>query len=66
MIAHGLTDPGRKRKGNEDSLGFKPAIGLAIVADGMGGHQSGEVASQIAVETLQEFITRAHQDREMT
>ena len=66
MIAHGLTDAGRKRKGNEDSLGFQPAIGLAVVADGMGGHQSGEVASQIAVETLQEFIARAHQDREMT
>jgi serine/threonine protein phosphatase PrpC len=63
---HGLTDAGRKRKSNEDSLGFQPTVGLAVVADGMGGHQSGEVASQIAVQTLQEFIGRAHQDRELT
>ena len=64
--AQGLTDAGRKRKGNEDSLGFQPGIGLAVVADGMGGHQSGEVASQLAVETFQDFIARAHRDRELT
>ncbi len=64
--AHGLTDPGRKRKGNEDSLGYEPGIGLSVVADGMGGHQSGEVASQLAVEALSDFVARAHRDRELT
>ncbi|HEV8674082.1 MAG TPA: PP2C family serine/threonine-protein phosphatase [Methylomirabilota bacterium] len=66
LEAHGLTDPGRKRKGNEDSMGLDPALGLAIVADGMGGHQSGEVASQLAVEKIRDFVARAHQDRDLT
>lgn len=64
--AVGHTDPGRKRKGNEDALGVDPDIGLAVVADGMGGHQSGEVASQLTVETLRQFVARAHQDRDLT
>jgi protein phosphatase len=64
--AHGLTDPGRKRKHNEDTLRIEPAIGLAVVADGMGGHQSGEVASALAVETLEAFVARAHRDRDLT
>lgn len=63
---YGLSDPGRKRKGNEDSMGLEPDIGLAVVADGMGGHQSGEVASQLAVETLRSFVGRAHRDRDLT
>jgi PPM family protein phosphatase len=64
--AHGLTDPGRKRKSNEDSMGLDLALDLAIVADGMGGHQSGEVASSLAVETVRDFVTRAHRDRDLT
>jgi len=64
--AHGLTDPGRKRKSNEDFMQFDAGIGFAVVADGMGGHQSGEVASQLAAETLREFIGRAHRDRDLT
>ncbi|MBI2468798.1 MAG: serine/threonine-protein phosphatase, partial [Candidatus Rokubacteria bacterium] len=64
--AHGLTDPGRKRKNNEDSVRLEPAMGLAIVADGMGGHQSGEVASSLAVETLGNFVARARLDRDLT
>lgn len=64
--AHGLTDPGRKRRSNEDSMQLDLGIGFAVVADGMGGHQSGEVASQLAVETLQGFVARAHRDRDLT
>jgi PPM family protein phosphatase len=64
--AHGLTDPGRKRKSNEDFMQFDSGIGFAVVADGMGGHQSGEVASRLAVETLRDFIGRAHGDRDLT
>jgi PPM family protein phosphatase len=66
LQAHSLTDPGRKRKGNEDALVLDPALGLAVVADGMGGHQSGEVASQLAVETLHDFVARATRDRDLT
>ena len=52
----GITDIGRKRKGNEDSLFLDDAQKLYIVSDGMGGHQAGEVASAIVVETLRDYI----------
>jgi PPM family protein phosphatase len=50
-IAH-LSDVGRQREGNEDSLFVEPP--LFVVADGMGGAQAGEVASNMAVETVGE------------
>jgi protein phosphatase len=40
------------RSGNEDSVAVDPAIGVAVLADGMGGHNAGEVASRIAVDTV--------------
>ena len=48
----GLTDVGLRREGNEDSFSVKDAQCLYVVADGMGGHLAGEVASQIAVEMI--------------
>jgi len=48
----GATDVGRKRDHNEDAFFLPTDVRLAIVADGMGGHLAGEVASALAVETM--------------
>ncbi|MGD2126005.1 MAG: Stp1/IreP family PP2C-type Ser/Thr phosphatase [Desulfobacteraceae bacterium] len=48
----GISDVGLQREGNEDSFSVEDALGLYIVADGMGGHLAGEVASQVAVEMI--------------
>ena len=51
----GRTDPGKKRKHNQDAMLNKPGSGLWVVADGMGGHQSGEIASRWVVDGLAEL-----------
>jgi len=48
----GLTDKGLVRRKNEDSIGFDSALGLVVLADGMGGHRGGEIASGMAVDTI--------------
>jgi len=50
--AAGLTDVGLKREGNEDSFSVDDALSLYVVADGMGGHLAGEVASKMAVKLI--------------
>jgi len=52
MKVASMTDPGRVRHANEDSFFADSGLGLLIVADGMGGHKGGDVASRIAVETI--------------
>ncbi len=56
-MAFGLTDPGRTRQNNEDYFLMLPARNLYLLADGMGGHNAGEVASKMAVEVMGEFLS---------
>jgi serine/threonine protein phosphatase PrpC len=55
-IAAGLSDVGRQRDHNEDRFVLLPDQGLSIVADGMGGHRAGDVASMLATEEVAEFF----------
>jgi len=55
---YGLTDLGRKRASNEDAFYVDDQLGLYVVADGMGGHAAGEVASREAVDTLYGMVKR--------
>ena len=50
------TDPGRRREANEDSFCTREDLGLFIVADGMGGHVAGEIASRLVVQEVERFV----------
>ncbi len=52
----GITNLGRKRKGNEDSYFLDDNLRLYVVADGMGGHQAGEVASKMVTDVILKMI----------
>jgi len=62
-VAAGLSDVGLQREHNEDSFVVLKEYDLFVVADGMGGHRAGDVASKIATETISEFFrTTANED----
>jgi protein phosphatase len=55
--AAGFSDIGKVRKVNEDCFLLNEPIGLYVVADGMGGHRGGDVASRLAVKTIEAYLT---------
>jgi len=61
----GITDIGTKRKNNEDAFFLNDEQQLYVVADGMGGHQAGEVASNLVVETLWDYVKRFDGDSDV-
>lgn len=54
-----LSDKGRRRESNQDSVLMNPELGLFVVADGMGGHSGGEVASSLAVSSAESVFKDA-------
>lgn len=64
-IAYCLTDKGARRDSNQDSYIINEDLGLYVVADGMGGHSGGEVASALAVKTAQD-VALAHSSKDIS
>ena len=62
----GLTDTGKVREHNEDTIAFDADIGLLVLADGMGGYNAGEVASGIAVKTVLNLVREAVEREDLT
>lgn len=64
--AFAATDTGPVRKNNEDSCAVEDDLQVYVVADGMGGHSAGEIASRLAVEALVGFLRRSHGDNDVS
>ena len=56
IVAAGVSDVGQQREHNEDSFCILPEFDLFVVADGMGGHRAGDVASKMATHTIASFF----------
>ncbi len=59
LLCVGLSDTGRVREHNEDTIAQDGELGLVVLADGMGGYNAGEVASGIAVKTVANLVREA-------
>jgi serine/threonine protein phosphatase PrpC len=63
IVVWGKTDVGRRRERNEDAVSWDPDIGLVLLADGMGGHQAGHVASETAVAAVEHVVSASSAER---
>jgi protein phosphatase len=62
FCAYGVSDKGRVRPINEDCFGVYEDLGLCVIADGMGGHNAGEVAARMAVDAVADHFRLANHD----
>jgi protein phosphatase len=62
LTVHALTHPGSVRPTNEDAVLWDPELSLLVIADGMGGHNAGEVASRFAVDSIRAFFGTSPDD----
>ena len=56
LTIYGESDVGQIREHNEDFIGWDAHLGLVLLADGMGGHNAGEVASELAVSSIRDAL----------
>jgi serine/threonine protein phosphatase PrpC len=66
LTGSGATHPGKVRPHNEDATLVEPTLGVFAVADGMGGHEAGEVAAALALEAVLGFLVRSQQNTDHT
>lgn len=62
LISAGMTDIGMKRKTNQDAIYLNPEKNIFVMADGMGGHNGGDIASTMAVKHVHEYILNNHDE----
>jgi protein phosphatase len=66
LLSHGVSDIGCVRSENQDRILFDDALGLYVVCDGVGGRRRGDLAAEIAIQTIREFIESSTDPMEVT
>ncbi|MGA2114239.1 MAG: protein phosphatase 2C domain-containing protein [Bryobacteraceae bacterium] len=66
LLSHGVSDIGCVRSENQDRILFDDALGLYVVCDGVGGRRRGDLAAEIAIQTIREFVESSTDPMEVT